>query len=119
MNTIRTILVAAAVVLATSAHAQVCSGGPEGGMDASGNQCSHSNPVAANTAPANLSSPARNTASGRSAAAASQVARPEGTVGRERRLVVATQPAATPAKGPESASVAPRAVKVSSTTGAN
>ncbi len=88
-------------------------------MDASGNQCSHSNSVAANTAPASLSSPSRNTTTGRSAAAASQVARAEGAAGRERRLVVTAKPAATPAKGPESAAVAPGAVKVSSTTGAN
>ncbi len=88
-------------------------------MDASGNQCSHSNPVVANTAPAKLSSPTGNIATGRSAAAASQVARPEGAVGRERRLVVAAKSAAPPAKGPASAAIAPRAVKVSSTTGAN
>ena len=88
-------------------------------MDASGNQCSHSDLVAANTAPTKVNSPARNTASGRSAATTSKVAPPEGAVGRERRLVVAAKPAATPGKGPESAAVAPRAVKVSSTPGAN
>jgi len=88
-------------------------------MDASGNQCSHSSPVAADTAPTKMNSPARSAASGRSAAAASRVAPPEGAVGRQWRLVVAAKPAATPAKGPKSASVAPRAATVSSTTGAN
>lgn len=39
MHLIRTIFFAAAVVCAGSIHAQGCSGGADGGMDATGNQC--------------------------------------------------------------------------------
>lgn len=40
MNGHRMSLIASAIVFAGSVHAQVCSGGPDGGMGASGNQCS-------------------------------------------------------------------------------
>jgi hypothetical protein len=98
-NAIRAMLVTAAVVLSASAHAQNCSGGPDGGMDATGNQCSHSNPVAAGAATPRMNPAARTSATSRSVAAANR--------------------ASQAAKGPEPASVAPRAVKVSRTTGAN
>ncbi len=88
-------------------------------MDASGNQCSHSNPVVAKPAPTHVNSPASNNASGRSAAAANKVVRPAGAVGRERRLVVAEKPATTPVEGRQSASGDARTVKVSRSTGAN
>ncbi len=119
MNAIRTMLVATAFALAASAHGQECSGGTDGGMDATGNHCSRSDPVAVSTATANVNTLATNTTPARNIEAASQVSRPEGAVGRAQRPAVAAKPAAAPAKGPQSASVAPRAVKVSSTTGAN
>jgi hypothetical protein len=98
-NAIRAMLVAAAVVLSAAAHAQNCSGGPDGGTDATGNQCSHSNPVAASTATPRMNPAAKTSATSRNVAAANRAPRP--------------------AKGPEPASVAPRAVKVSRTTDAN
>jgi hypothetical protein len=39
MNIVRTAVVAVALAFGVFAHAQVCSGGPEGGMDATGVQC--------------------------------------------------------------------------------
>jgi len=39
MKIIRTAAVAVALVFGGSVHAQVCSGGPDGGMDAAGVQC--------------------------------------------------------------------------------
>jgi hypothetical protein len=98
-NAIRATLVAAAVVLSASAHAQDCSGGPDGGMDATGNQCSHSSPVAERAATPKMNPSAKTSATSRSVAAANRIAQP--------------------AKGPEPASIAPRAVKVSKTSGVN
>jgi hypothetical protein len=40
MNGRRMSLIAFAIAFAGSVHAQGCSGGPDGGMDATGNQCS-------------------------------------------------------------------------------
>lgn len=117
-NAIRTMLVAAAVVLSASAHAQNCSGGPDGGMDATGNQCSHSNPVAGSAATPRTIPAARTGATSRSVAAASQVAHRDGAAGNEQPIVTANR-AAQPARGPESAPVTARAVKVSKATGAN
>lgn len=39
MNLIGTLFLATAVALAGNARAHSCSGGPDGGMDATGNQC--------------------------------------------------------------------------------
>ncbi len=39
MSIHRMILLGSAAILAGSLHAQVCSGGTDGGMDATGNQC--------------------------------------------------------------------------------
>ncbi len=97
MNAIRKMLVAAAFALAASAHAQECSGGADGGMDATGNQCSRSNPGALIAATSRIDSPSRKATSGRGAAAVRQVARPEATVSRQR-AVVAANPTAPPAK---------------------
>lgn len=118
MNTIRTMLVAAAVALAASAHAQNCSGGPEGGMDATGNQCSQSNPAAATAATPGMNPAPGTTATSRNIAAASPIIHPQRADGREHS-VAAASPAARPAKGTEPASVAPHAVKVSSARGVN
>jgi hypothetical protein len=117
-NAIRAMLVAAAVVLSASVHAQNCSGGPDGGMDATGNQCSHPNPVAVSAATPSMKPAAGTSATSRSVAAASQVARPGSAAGHEQSVVAANR-AAQPAKGPEPASVAPRALKVSKTSGVN
>ncbi len=119
MNAMRTMFVAATFAFVASAHAQECSGGEDGGMDATGNQCSRYESTAVSTATAKVNGPARNTTLARKVAAASPVARPAGAVGREQRPGVAAKPAAVPAKGPQSASVAPRAEKVSSTGRAN
>ena len=50
---------AAAAVLAGPVHAQVCSGGNDGGVDATGNQCNTPNDVAAYTIGSGITSPAR------------------------------------------------------------
>lgn len=119
MNAIRTMLGATAFALAASALGQECSGGTDGGMEATGNQCSRSDPVGVSTATANANTPATNPRPARNIAAANQVARPKGAVGRAQRPAVAPKPATAPANGPQSASIAPRLVKASSTTGAN
>jgi hypothetical protein len=49
MNISRTIFLVVALTAAGGLHAQNCSGGPDGGMDATGNQCGTSTDVAANT----------------------------------------------------------------------
>ena len=49
MNIGRTIFLVVTLTTAGSLHAQNCSGGPDGGMDATGNQCSTPADVAANT----------------------------------------------------------------------
>jgi len=105
MNAIRKMLVAATFALAAAAHAQDCSGGADGGMDATGNQCSRSDPTAVNAATSKMNSPSRNTSSGRGTAAVRQVVRLDGTFSRER--AVAANRTAQPAKGSESDSVAP------------
>jgi hypothetical protein len=46
MNFIRKVLLAAAIASASPVHAQSCSGGPDGGMDATGNQCNRPAAVA-------------------------------------------------------------------------
>lgn len=46
MNIGRTIFLVVALTTAGSLHAQNCSGGPDGGMDATGNQCSTPTDVA-------------------------------------------------------------------------
>jgi hypothetical protein len=45
MNQLHTLITAAALVLAASAHAQDCSGGKDGGMDATGNECNQPAPI--------------------------------------------------------------------------
>jgi hypothetical protein len=59
-----------AAVIAAPLHAQVCSGGADGGMDATGNQC---NAAAAVASPADVpaAAPSSQTASGKSATTAS------------------------------------------------
>lgn len=53
MNQLHALIAAAALVLAASAHAHDCSGGNDGGMDATGNQCNEpASVVAAAQAPA-------------------------------------------------------------------
>ena len=52
MNIRRTIVLLAILAIAASAHAQTCSGGPDGGMDATGNQCGSSPVPSSNAAPA-------------------------------------------------------------------
>jgi hypothetical protein len=48
-----------AVVLAGPVHAQLCSGGDGGGIDATGNQCSTPNDVVASAAGSGVNSPAQ------------------------------------------------------------
>jgi len=117
MHAIHNMLVAAAIALAASANAQDCSGGGDGGMDATGNQCSRSN-AGENAAATKINSQSISVTSARSDTAARQVPRPEGTAIRER-AVVAANPATQRPKRPEPVSVAPRAVKITATTGAN
>jgi hypothetical protein len=114
MNAVRAMLVAGTVVLATSAQGQNCSGGSDGGMDATGNQCSYFTSVATHAATPKMNPAPKANPAPRKIAATSQ----EGAAGRERSVVAANR-AAQPGKGQEHASVAPRAVKVSETPGAN
>jgi hypothetical protein len=62
MNIVPTLFLAA--VLAGPAHAQVCSGGSGGGVDATGNQCNSPHDVAAYTTGSGSVPPARATKSG-------------------------------------------------------
>jgi hypothetical protein len=58
MNGKRMSLIASAIVFAGSVHAQGCSGGPDGGMGASGNQCSDpGGSLSYTTAPARVFAP--------------------------------------------------------------
>lgn len=50
MNKVLKFSLVLAAVLAGPLHAQVCSGGNDGGMDATGNQCNTPNEVAAGSA---------------------------------------------------------------------
>ncbi len=60
MNQRSILLFAAATLFAATAHAHDCSGGAEGGMDATGNQCNEPVPAAARVAaPAAAKSAAR------------------------------------------------------------
>ena len=106
MNAIRKVLVATAFALAATARAQDCSGGADGGMDPTGNQCSRSDSSAVIAATSKMNSPSRNVSSGRGPAVR-QVAHLEGTVGRERAVAAANR-AAQPVKEPQSDSVAPQ-----------
>ena len=47
MRKLNALIAAAALVLAASAHAQDCSGGKDGGMDATGNECTQPAPIVA------------------------------------------------------------------------
>jgi hypothetical protein len=47
MNQLHALIAAAALALAASAHAHDCSGGNDGGMDATGNQCNQPAPAVA------------------------------------------------------------------------
>ena len=47
MSQVHAFIIAAALVLATSAHAHDCSGGTDGGMDATGNECNQPAPIVA------------------------------------------------------------------------
>jgi len=64
MKIIRTLSLAAAVFLAAPLHAQVCSGGTDGGTDATGNQCNDPGAMASYVAPADAGSRAPAFASG-------------------------------------------------------
>jgi hypothetical protein len=78
MNIRRTLFLVVALTAAGSLHAQNCSGGPDGGMDATGNQCSTPTDVAENTAGSGVAASAQTSAVGgvyASALAAPPVAR--------------------------------------------
>jgi hypothetical protein len=57
MNMVRMIGLAAALACSAPLHAQVCSGGPEGGADSTGNQCSTPGDVAGFLVPSRKESP--------------------------------------------------------------
>ena len=59
MNKVQMLLLSLAAVLVGPVHAQVCSGGDGGGIDATGNQCSTPNDVVALAARSAVNSPAQ------------------------------------------------------------
>ena len=59
MNKVQVFLLSLAAVLAGPVHAQVCSGGNDGGMDATGNQCNTLYEVAALATASAITSPAQ------------------------------------------------------------
>ncbi len=68
MNQVHTLITAAALVFAASAHAHDCSGGKDGGMDATGNECNQPvSIVAAAQTPAKSVAPRPTTAAARRA----------------------------------------------------
>ena len=86
MNLRHAPIAAAALLLAASAHAHDCSGGNDGGMDATGNQCNEPVPVVATAQAPAKSEAARPTAA--AARPATAVARPP--KGSERLARAAT-----------------------------
>jgi hypothetical protein len=73
MNQVHTLITAAALVLAASVHAHDCSGGKDGGMDATGNECNQPVPiVAAAQAPAKSVAQRPTTAAARPATASTR-----------------------------------------------
>ena len=70
MNRVRMFSLALAAVLAGPVHAQMCSGGNDGGIDATGNECNWSSEVAALTAGPATSPPAQVIQLGRGLASA-------------------------------------------------
>ena len=70
MNRVRMLSLALAAVLAGSVHAQMCSGGNDGGIDATGNECNWPSEVAALTAGPATSPPAQVIQLGRGLASA-------------------------------------------------
>src|SRR4029453_7416006 len=57
MNKVQMFSLSLAAVLAGPVHAQVCSGGNDGGMDATGNQCNTLNEVAASSPGSGITPP--------------------------------------------------------------
>ena len=110
MNVHRMIMFATAACLATLARSQDCSGGPDGGMDANGNQCSYSNPVPERAVEAGAKPLARTSEKPSGSTAASHVAAQGGAAGRPRRPIAATASAVR--RNPETVPVPtpPRAV---------
>lgn len=82
MKLTRALITAAALCLAATAHAHDCSGGTDGGMDATGNQCNDKAPVTASV-------PARAPAAVRPAGRAASAV-PATTAGARERLARAT-----------------------------
>jgi hypothetical protein len=64
MNIGRTICLVVTLAAAGSLHAQNCSGGPDGGTDATGNQCSTPTDVAANTTGSGVAPSAQSSTTG-------------------------------------------------------
>jgi hypothetical protein len=71
MNKVQMFSLSLAAVLAGPVHAQVCSGGNDGGMDATGNQCNTHNEVAAFATGSAIAPPTRITKMGSVRASAS------------------------------------------------
>ena len=57
MNLHRALIAAAALLLAATSHAHDCSGGQDGGMDATGNQCNEPSSVVAAAPAAGFAKP--------------------------------------------------------------
>ena len=87
MNQLHTVIAIAILLLAASAHAQECSGGKDGGMDATGNECNKPAPV---VAPAQT--PAKSVAARETTGASRSVAPSMRMPNRSDRLARVTTP---------------------------
>jgi hypothetical protein len=87
MSQLHALITAAALVLAASAHAQDCSGGKDGGMDATGNECNQPAPIVAAAQP-----PAKSVSARPTIAAARPVTTSIRTPNKSDRLARVTTP---------------------------
>jgi hypothetical protein len=92
MNIRRTIVLLATLAMAASAHAQTCSGGPDGGMDATGNQCG-SSPVPTSSAAPAAAIPAKARGVARAGTSAAKVERSERASASNARTGATANPA--------------------------
>ena len=82
MNKVQMFSLSLAAVLAGPVHAQMCSGGNDGGMDATGNQCNTPNEVAAFATASAITAPTQVTKMGSVRASAGRPASRTNTVRR-------------------------------------
>jgi hypothetical protein len=114
MNKVRMFSLSLAAVLAGPVHAQGCSGGNDGGIDATGNQCNTLNEVAASATGSALTPPTQITQMGSvraSLSAARSVIRLAKTSGQDSAPTVRAVPASGKLQAAAPTSVSAKAAK--------